>query len=670
MVRIVDLQEVTNLQIDSQDYFVISNLNSTSGTYGTARISANEFFQYVNAGPGNVSPEEFNTAISNINTTISNLTTDDVAEESNLYFTTARARSSISATGSISYNSSTGVISYTQPTNVSTFTNDAGYVTAADGLDSAEAIALINAAYVQARQDYQYSSLTGAPTNVSTFNNDAGYLTDADTLDSAEAIALIDSAYVQARQDYQYSSLTGAPTNVSTFTNDAGYLTAADSTAVVAGVNVYSDSTYLPLVGNNAGDLAFATDNNGLYIWAATAWQVTKARTTDELLEGSVKLYYTDERVDDRVDKLIVGGNNITATYNDAAGTLTIDGQPGYADSDVAAYLYGNLDTSIIPDTNATYDIGTASYKIRDLYLSDNSLHIGENTLSTNVSKLLFNGEDVMDYANITSKPTTLAGYGITDGYVTAADGLDSAEAIALIDSAYVQARQDYQYSSLTGVPTNVSTFNNDAGYVTAADGLDSAEAIALIDSAYVQARVGEVGIDSDAIISLIDSAYVQARQLTYDFLDSAEAIALIDSAYVQARANEVYITGITDPKYISLTGDSMTGDLWVDGSIYASGNITGFASFSDITLKENVIQIESALDKVLNLTGYTFNYIGNPVRVPGLIAQEVEIQLPEAVYETPGGKKAVHYGNMMGLMVEAIKELKSEIDEIKEKLK
>ena len=428
MVRIVDLQEVTNLQIDSQDYFVISNLNSTSGTYGTARISAGEFFQYVNAGPGNLSPEEINTAISNINTTISNLTTDDVAEESNLYFTTARARSSISATGSISYNSSTWVISYTQPTNVSTFTND------------------------------------------------AGYLTDADTLDSAEAIALINTAYVQARQDYRYSSLTGVPTNVSTFTNDAGYITAADA--------------------------------------------------------------------------------------------------------------------------------------------------------------------------------------------------LDSVETIALINTAYVQARQDYQYSSLTGAPTNVSTFTNDAGYVTAADGLDSAEAIALIDSAYVQARVGEVGIDSDAIISLIDSAYVQARQLTYDFLDSAEAIALIDSAYVQARANEVYITGITDPKYVSLTGDSMTGDLWVDGSIYASGNITGFASFSDITLKENVIQIESALDKVLNLTGYTFNYIGNPVRVPGLIAQEVEIQLPEAVYETPGGKKAVHYGNMMGLMVEAIKELKSEIDEIKEKLK
>lgn len=56
--------------------------------------------------------------------------TDSVAEgTTNLYFTQARARASVSASGSLSYNSGTGVFSYTQPTNVSTFTNDAGYIT-------------------------------------------------------------------------------------------------------------------------------------------------------------------------------------------------------------------------------------------------------------------------------------------------------------------------------------------------------------------------------------------------------------------------------------------------------------------------------------------------------------------------------------------------------------
>jgi hypothetical protein len=63
---------------------------------------------------------------------------------------------------------------------------------------------------------------------------------------------------------------------------------------------------------------------------------------TDTISEGSTNLYFTNERVDDRVSALVVGGNNITATYNDTAGTLTIDGQPGYADSDVGSYLSTN----------------------------------------------------------------------------------------------------------------------------------------------------------------------------------------------------------------------------------------------------------------------------------------------------------------------------------------
>ena len=48
--------------------------------------------------------------------------------------------------------------------------------------------------------------------------------------------------------------------------------------------------------------------------------------TTDDLLEGTNNLYHTNERVDDRVSDLLVAGNNITITYDDNAGTLTIDG--------------------------------------------------------------------------------------------------------------------------------------------------------------------------------------------------------------------------------------------------------------------------------------------------------------------------------------------------------
>jgi len=119
-------------------------------------------------------------------------------------------------------------------------------------------------------------------------------------------------------------------------------LVVEDGSAVIAKVNVYDDSTYLPLTGNNAGDQAFATDTNILYIWDGSDWQQAGTTNSDDLTEGSTNLFYTNERVDDRVAALLVGGNNITATYDDAAGTLTIDGQPGYTDTDVGNYLTAN----------------------------------------------------------------------------------------------------------------------------------------------------------------------------------------------------------------------------------------------------------------------------------------------------------------------------------------
>jgi len=97
-------------------------------------------------------------------------------------------------------------------------------------------------------------------------------------------------------------------------------LVVEDGSAVVAKVNVYADSTYLPLTGNNAGDQAFATDINILYIWDGSAWQQAGSSTTDELTEGSTNLFYTDSRVG---TYLTAQGydtaNNIVATITDSA---------------------------------------------------------------------------------------------------------------------------------------------------------------------------------------------------------------------------------------------------------------------------------------------------------------------------------------------------------------
>ena len=132
---------------------------------------------------------------------------------------------------------------------------------------------------------------------------------------------------------------------------------------------------------------------------------------------------------------------------------------------------------------------------------------------------------------------------------VDAGNSLDSAEAIALIDSAYVQARQvDLQRDS--AFVSNIILNTVDSSYILAIapaqDFLDSAEAIALIDSAYVQARQVDLQRDSAFVTGIIDSAYIIARAPAQDFLDSAEAIALIDSDHIESRMKQVLLNPFT----------------------------------------------------------------------------------------------------------------------------
>ena len=115
--------------------------------------------------------------------------------------------------------------------------------------------------------------------------------------------------------------------------------------------------------------------------------------------------------------------------------------------------------------------------------------------------------------------------------------------------------------------------------------------------------------------------------------------------------------------------GIAVTGNTAVTGNITATANITAtgtISSTSDIKVKENVITVDNALDKVYNMRGVYYNKIGNTEREVGVIAQEVEAIIPEVVRTDDEGMKSVAYANLVGVLIEAIKELKAEIDELK----
>jgi len=99
------------------------------------------------------------------------------------------------------------------------------------------------------------------------------------------------------------------------------------------------------------------------------------------------------------------------------------------------------------------------------------------------------------------------------------------------------------------------------------------------------------------------------------------------------------------------------------------SGTVTApnFVSSSDARLKTNVTPIADALQKVQALTGVTYNMIEGGSREIGLIAQDVQAVAPEAVVETAGLLRLA-YGNLVGLLVEAIKDLSAEVEQLKGK--
>jgi len=112
---------------------------------------------------------------------------------------------------------------------------------------------------------------------------------------------------------------------------------------------------------------------------------------------------------------------------------------------------------------------------------------------------------------------------------------------------------------------------------------------------------------------------------------------------------------GDTSPSY----------ELDVDGTIRATGDVI---AYSDKRVKENIKTIDNALNKVDKLRGVEFNKIGEDKKSIGVIAQEIEKVIPEVVREDDKGMKSVAYGNITGVLIEAIKELKSEIEILKNK--
>ena len=140
-------------------------------------------------------------------------------------------------------------------------------------------------------------------------------------------------------------------------------------------------------------------------------------------------------------------------------------------------------------------------------------------------------------------------------------------------------------------------------------------------------------------------SIFLQADNSSGTLQNIIQAGVGTDNACVLFAAGATKLT-------TTAAGVSITGDMT------ASGNVT---AYSDARLKEDVRVIPDALNKVVQLRGVTFKRKDTGEHQVGVIAQEVQKVLPEAVIQSEE-YLSVAYGNLVGLLIEAIKELDAKI--------
>jgi hypothetical protein len=126
----------------------------------------------------------------------------------------------------------------------------------------------------------------------------------------------------------------------------------------------------------------------------------------------------------------------------------------------------------------------------------------------------------------------------------------------------------------------------------------------------------------------------------------------------------------INDDGNVAIGADSDTPTLdyklTVEGDIKATGTIL---QSSDIRLKEDIMPVDNAIDRLNSIDGTIYKLKGIPGNKIGVIAQEVQKAVPEVVSEDRNGYLSVDYNGLVGLLISAVNEQNSIINDLEQRL-
>ena len=371
---------------------------------------------------------------------------------------------------------------------------------------------------------------------------------------------------------------------------------------------------------------------------------------TGDLSEGS-SLYYTTARARGAISVTDAGGDG-SLSYNSTSGVITYTG-PSAAQVRAHFSAGEGIDISngsISGENASTSNKGIASFDTTDFVVSSGAVSLRHSGVEDIVGGMVSGNSES----------------GISVTYQTSDNTLD----FNVNDPTI----------SLTGAVTGSATMTN-LGNVSIATTATADPTLTLTGDASGSATFTNLGNASLSVTVANDSHTHDGRYYTESESNSLFTASAGDVMTGTLRFNDNVLAtfGSSNDAEFFCNGSHMymdlnsgIGNFYIrDGSttrftfddaghFTASGDVT---AYSDARLKDNIETIGGALDKVSAMRGVTFDKDGQ--RSTGVIAQEMQEVMPEVVMQNDE-YLSVAYGNLVGVLIEAVKELKAEVEELK----
>ena len=354
--------------------------------------------------------------------------------------------------------------------------------------------------------------------------------------------------------------------------------------------------------------------------------------TTANLSENT-NLYYTDARVKTKLDAETVISGSAQITSAITGGDLDMGGNK---------VLFGNVysNEASLPNASTYHGMFAHVHNTGRGYFAHNGVWIP----LVNLSDGAFSGS------------AQVAAGGDVSGNVDALT-VEKIQGVSLTSGEATQL-------ATIGTSTISST---QWGYL---GGMDQ-DVISTSDVTFASASLSNVVISGNLKV-LGDSVEIAVSDLKIEDKLITVASGSADSAAADGAGIEVAGANKSILWNHANTRFNINDDIHVTGTIKASDDIIAYAS-SDIELKNNIKPIDNPLEKINSISGNSFDWNEQKQDIYkgkdyGVIAQEIEKVLPELVQTRENGYKAVKYDKLVSLLIEGIKELSREVEELKNK--